>query len=548
MKNCITSALFVGLIISTSLQAQTLLKDIRTGFDGSSPILQGSQIFNNHLYFLANDGTSTGIYRTDATGAGTVKIAGGLSDGGLIPALIWGELQGNLIFSAYDGANGTKLFKTNGDVGNFSIVADINTNTSTIDHIVSLGKMNNEIYFWGDDGIHGIELWKTDGTANGTVLVKDINPGPAGSANVFVTLMSIEFNGELYFTAGTDAEGNELWKTDGTTNGTVLVKDIETNNTFGVGFGSNPHYFCVYNNKLYFSAFESVQGRELYVTDGTTNGTMLFKDCAPGSSDPENLIVYNNNLYFVAQKQSGGRDIWKSDGTVNGTNLLIPGNTDYPDVKELTLFNNRLYYVASTVTYGREIWSTNGSPSGTSLAIDCRTGMSSSDPEGLKVHDGFLYFIAYDNNDYTQIHKSSGNTWNTFRMTDFNTLAIDTYEPLQGLGDCIVYIAYEDATGDEPYVTCNTIGQAVSVEEQAPVITGVFPNPASDMLTVSLQQTGMMQADLLDIDGRKMAALYSGNHQGGNLTLSLPAGIPAGVYLLHVYHTGFSTYHKIIIH
>src|SRR5262245_26974796 len=37
----------------------------------------------------------------------------------------------------------------------------------------------------GSDGIQGAfagELWKTDGTAAGTVVVKDINPGPIGSS------------------------------------------------------------------------------------------------------------------------------------------------------------------------------------------------------------------------------------------------------------------------------------------------------------------------------------------------------------------------------
>ena len=32
--------------------------------------------------------------------------------------------------------------------------------------------------FRANDGISGQELWKSDGTAGGTVMVKDINPGP----------------------------------------------------------------------------------------------------------------------------------------------------------------------------------------------------------------------------------------------------------------------------------------------------------------------------------------------------------------------------------
>ena len=39
----------------------------------------------------------------------------------------------------------------------------------------------NKLYFSAYDGTNGNELWESDGTAAGTVMVKDINPGADGS-------------------------------------------------------------------------------------------------------------------------------------------------------------------------------------------------------------------------------------------------------------------------------------------------------------------------------------------------------------------------------
>ena len=87
----------------------------------------------------------------------------------------------------------------------------------------ALANVNGALYFQADDGADGVELWKSDGTAAGTVMVTDINPGADGSypselANV---------NGTLYFNADDGADGVELWKSDGTAAGTVMVKDID---------------------------------------------------------------------------------------------------------------------------------------------------------------------------------------------------------------------------------------------------------------------------------------------------------------------------------
>src|SRR5206468_1855806 len=80
------------------------------------------------------------------------------------------------------------------------------------------------LFFSADDGSNGQELWKSDGTQAGTVLVKDIDPGAGSSDPSFLTGV----NGTLFFAnfSGDGSNGVELWKSDGTAAGTVLVKDI----------------------------------------------------------------------------------------------------------------------------------------------------------------------------------------------------------------------------------------------------------------------------------------------------------------------------------
>ncbi len=82
--------------------------------------------------------------------------------------------------------------------------------------------MNGRLYFQASDGSNGAELWKSDGTSSGTVLVKDILPGASGGNPGSLT----NVNGTLYFRAADGSNGYELWKSDGTSAGTVLVKDI----------------------------------------------------------------------------------------------------------------------------------------------------------------------------------------------------------------------------------------------------------------------------------------------------------------------------------
>ncbi|MDO1447667.1 hypothetical protein Q0590_15460 [Rhodocytophaga aerolata] len=137
--------------------------------------------------------------------------------------------------------------------------------------------MNGVVYFSGYEAATGWELWKSNGTSAGTVLVKDIYPGTTSSwpSNLYA------WNGNLYFSANDGSEHKtELWKSDGTAAGTILLKDIapEEYGQWGSKFGvsSSPSTFVAFNGALYFVAqtyydrYSVGDERELWKTDGTT--------------------------------------------------------------------------------------------------------------------------------------------------------------------------------------------------------------------------------------------------------------------------------------
>ncbi|MBD2090623.1 hyalin [Microcoleus sp. FACHB-1515] len=257
-----------------------------------------------------------------------------------------------------------------------------------------LAVFNNKLYFSARESGAGYELWVTDGTTAGTQLVKDINPGVGSSyPNGFFA-----FNGKLFFTADDGSTGEELWVTDGTIAGTQLVKDIRPGSGSSLDFIYYPPNFTVFNGRLFFTANDGINGRELWSTDGTTAGTQLFKDISPGiiGSTPTGMTVFNGNLIFAAEDRISFRELWISDGTAAGTQLLkdiVTGFSSSPD--NFTIFGNRLFFTAFD-NNGRELWVTDGTAVGTQLFKDINPGGYNSSPQSLTVVNDKLFFNASD--------------------------------------------------------------------------------------------------------------------------------------------------------
>jgi len=122
-----------------------------------------------------------------------------------------------------------------------------------------------------DDGTSGEELWISDGTPEGTLLLKDIE---AGTESSYPGLMSgfATMNGKVYFGAFDSVHGYELWESDGTTAGTQLVADVFPGDNDGYPNGSFPYYLMAAGNMLIFSAEDETHGIEPWVLWDTGSG------------------------------------------------------------------------------------------------------------------------------------------------------------------------------------------------------------------------------------------------------------------------------------
>jgi ELWxxDGT repeat protein len=279
------------------------------------------------------------------------------------------------------------------------------------------------LLFGAYDQQRGGELWKSDGTAAGTVLVADTSRGAQYVDGTYpVDLAAV---GSTVFFDGSDpVHGAELWKSDGTASGTTLVKDINTTPSYPNDTpDSRPSQLIGVGDQLFFVADDGVHDQVLWRSDGTAAGTRLLKEVYPRG----HMIGYRGELFFSAFDYTHGAELWKSDGTAAGTELvkdIYPGSKGsypYPHGSEPRGFiklAGTLYFSAGDAAHGRELWKTDGTAAGTKLVADIYRGRHSSHPDQFAEHAGTLYFDAQNRNGDKELWRSSGRAAGTRMVKD----------------------------------------------------------------------------------------------------------------------------------
>lgn len=407
IKKLLFIALFCASLF-TNAQSFQLVKDVNpTAWNLN--LNCSFREMNGKVYYVFTDELSgkNGIYVSDGTSSGTSKVTpeNVNVDGHLI-------IGGNKIyFFASDGTNGKEPWVSDGTVTGTKMLKNIHSNTTDTDfgliNSTFISADENKAFFIANDGATGDELWVTDGTPGGTVLVKDIFTGSKGSQiQVAPSAMGTNMkDGKLYFFAldgseGFTVYGKEPWVSDGTSAGTFMLKDINPGFN-GSSELANIKHFIEYKGKMYFfSIGTSISGGGLFETDGTTEGTKLIFSTSFYRIDE--FKVHNNLLYFT---YSDGPSLYTTDGTAEGTKLLAV----IPDAQlnnlgtcQMVVVNNNLYLRAVSKTLGSELFKLNESNQIVNVK-DIWTGISNGvsgniypDKKVLQVYDNKIWFLGTD--------------------------------------------------------------------------------------------------------------------------------------------------------
>jgi len=128
------------------------------------------------------------------------------------------------------------------------------------------------------------EFWVTDGTTEGTNLLLSLERNSSGSYVEFIPFGQI-----MIIVSETDHYEYGVWASDGTIEGTVFLRTFFSD----TGAFRGPENFTIYDDKLYFSSSNGYSGEELYVTDGTVEGTRQVADInqTPLGSQPADFKV-----------------------------------------------------------------------------------------------------------------------------------------------------------------------------------------------------------------------------------------------------------------
>jgi len=394
-------------------EGTVLVRDLATASGGSEPgpgiVVDGS------LVFPARDvDGGKELWRTDATAAGTARLADVRPGSAPSHPTDLTNLGGVLWFTASSDTFDREAWMTDGTPAGTRALGDLFPPES-LDSPHSYTAVGNDVFFLAEG-----HLWRSDGTPEGTVAVDGVDSygiGSAGGALVFETgddLRRLDASGSTKLgPAGWESASSgsllyyrrcpgggascELWRTDGTPDGTLRLLPLEGQTEPGVAqiVGTSDGGARIVASRAHAPW---TYDTEVWKTDGTPEGTVLVS--ALGAMSWGQLLADGASTY-VAGKRAGTCSLVRVDGNGDWTTIWQThhGASD-PCLRGLEAAGPGVVFIGCTAETACPLWQSDGTAAGT--------------------------------------HATGGPT---------NALSI-----IGTLADTVVFTAYDPAVGTEPWV------------------------------------------------------------------------------------------------
>ena len=482
------------------------LMEFPSGFQSGGFFFMNFTHLGNTVFFsLSNSSSNTlNLYKTDGT-VGSTSLVRTFAGGGFSYFFHMIPFKNKIFFPAADAETNMELWSTDGTTT--ELVKEINPGSEgSFPLLVNSVILNNKLIFTASTDASGNELWSTDGTEEGTSMLKDINTDSEEGSDPYLWAVfrdfdysnldyqsmdffnrTANFNGYIFFSATDASNSSQLWKTNGTKDGTVLVKTLNPSDD-----GLDGSYIYT-KSGIVFAGDDGINGIEPWFSDGTKENTKqianINTNASPeGDSDPSFLFIWKGDIYVTADNGNGGMDgltdFYKLQGPYSGLPI-------------------------SLLNFDALVRST-------SVQLTWNTATESNS-------DHFDVERSTDGINFSSIGKvgAAGNSTNTKEYAYNDDQAYT-------LGETQLYYRLQlvDKDGKKAYSKIVSVTLIIS-----PVTFKVFPNPVHDFLTITYSSSEKSSLSILDITGKQVygSALEANNNGTHKVNVS---NLPAGTYII----------------
>ncbi len=463
------------------------------------------------------------LWRSDGTPEGTWEVAAAE-----YPRAV-GTLGGDVYFEAWDVEHGRELWRTDGTAAGTMLVKNIQEGPgSALNGYLALGVSDgSKLLFYADDGATGIEPWVTDGTSQGTLPLGDLNPGPANSVEPLGTVdLGASFAGTFLFLAFEPEHGFEPWRSDGTPQGTELLADLDAQASALAPWPPGPYEYAerlaeiaASAGGLVFAADDGVHGMEPWVSDGTAPGTHLLADLCPDCDEsvnpPRSFVSLDDRAYFLADDGMGA---YGALWVTDGTEAGTELLDPLPSGFRIVPWRGQPGRVL--VEGGPELWVSDGSPEGTTALVGGYV-FETTTPAGAHA-----FFTLGQDSGEGELWRTDGTPAGTELVADLNPEGASYPWALAALGPRVVFGAEEPVTGREPWVSDGTLEGTLQLADLNP---GAGSSMRADALSESMRlgefvyfvaDDGLLGEELWRTDGAAAPEFV------GDLTPGAPGSAP----------------------